>query len=220
MDLGFINYVPRLQMTLTKALTYYFETDAFDESRGNIEEFNYADCTQNINDICTFAFRRFKDDDGDPTDDFEITLCQNEYGVYRVIWEGTFDINEVDIYPDEKMDEEKLKNFVNLVVKMILARLAKFRDIRKVPLCMACNAFGQDEKEFCSKCEMKCAFNKDVCAICLDEEDKVSVWVKLDKCNHVFHVKCVNKLFEKHRSEEKMCPLCRKEFHIWQKIVL
>ncbi|XVE49646.1 hypothetical protein DITRI_Ditri01bG0098400 [Diplodiscus trichospermus] len=46
----------------------------------------------------------------------------------------------------------------------------------------------------------------EVCSICLVELEKEDVVCQLQKCGHVFHMKCVEKWLER---DQFSCPLCR-----------
>jgi hypothetical protein len=219
-DLGFFKYVPRLRKTLLSGLTKYFEQGHYDKAEGDLEAWGYADWIYAVNGLALFAFRRHRNDDGDLEDYFDIEL-QTYNSPQKIIWDGMYDVEKEGIYVEMKVVEEKIEVFVNTIVKAILKFLNNFNDVRKIPLCCSCgDLVAQEGKKFCWKCDEKCAYNSEICSICLDEEEKVSVWVKLDKCGHVFHSHCVSKLFEKDSGGLKPCPLCRKEFYHFSKTIL
>lgn len=202
-DLGFLGYAPRLKKTFLSGLTKYVSEGHYGRADGDIEPYDYADWTYEVNDLCLFAFRRSKDEDGDDLDEVEIELRQKStYGFSIIIFKCSVRFTNFDYH--KPLPEAELTK----VVRNILLKLNRFKNLRKVPICSACQGLGQDDKEFCVRCEEKCSFNPEKCAICIDDEDKVSVWVKLAKCGHVFHKKCISKIDE----SKQMCPLCRQEF--------
>lgn len=225
-DLGFLNYAPRLQKTLLSGLIKYFKGGHYSMTAGNAYDeydgYDYADWIYQVNDLVIFAFRRRRDDEGDLEQAFEIELRQYRCPS-KIIWEGMFETEEERILEFEeevKVVEDKMGVLVNKIVKEILQVLNNFNDMRKVPICGCCGDLGQDGKKFCKRCQEKRAYNKEVCSICLDEEEKLSVWVKLDKCGHIFHSCCISKLFQQDREPLKPCPLCRTEFYHSQKTIL
>jgi hypothetical protein len=57
------------------------------------------------------------------------------------------------------------------------------------------------------KKEDKLIQNNEVCAICLNNYKTNEYKRELNKCNHIFHKKCIDKWFK--NSDNKSCPLCR-----------
>lgn len=54
--------------------------------------------------------------------------------------------------------------------------------------------------------------DKDLCSICLDHLDDEKTIYKVEKCNHVFHAKCILEMYIK--SNSKNCPLCRSQISV------
>ena len=52
----------------------------------------------------------------------------------------------------------------------------------------------------------------DTCCICFDEYKTNQYKRILDKCNHCFHKKCIDKWFRKNQSNMN-CPICRTNYN-------
>lgn len=71
------------------------------------------------------------------------------------------------------------------------------------PKCGVCTGVAT-RGEYCELCHIMVARVEEVCAICLEEERKLAVWVDAG-CGHRYHHECFSRI------RDAKCPLCRKE---------
>ena len=70
------------------------------------------------------------------------------------------------------------------------------------PKCRVCTGVAP-KGDYCELCSIMTTRVEEVCAICIDEEKQVAVWVD-PGCGHCYHHECLSKI------RDARCPLCRK----------
>lgn len=100
------------------------------------------------------------------------------------------------VFPWYRAEESWQVMMNNDIVSLPVAR---FEDLKQYysKCCGRGNddIIGEEEEE-----------EEEVCSICLVELEKEDVVSQLQKCGHVFHMKCIEKWLE---SDRFTCPLCR-----------
>ncbi len=93
-----------------------------------------------------------------------------------------------------------------------LLRQLSYFNCRKIEVCSSCLCrMLPAGKNLCDYCNLKtCTFTEDICSICLDKEETVSVWNVLKTCGHIFHQTCFKSLIGQSSLRcELLCPMCR-----------
>lgn len=202
MDLGLVNDADRLKKIIRLLLE-----DGPDFSSPFVEslsdDFGELINGKFINDFAVLLFK--KDED----------IEEGSANLFMEIRSRTFinvEIASSDYFSDYEVDHFHIDEISNEISSDLLRQLSNF-NCRKIKICSSCLCqMIPDEKKFCYDCELKvCTFNDEVCSICLDKEETVSVWNVLKTCKHIFHQSCFKSLIGNSISNhnELLCPICR-----------
>ena len=198
-DIGLANDPDRLKKNIRKVLGLYEGEKSLQDHADDFGDYLLGDAFINgifINDFAVLLYKMEFDDGENPIGQIiEIRSC-----VYPKITVASTSVHQ--LYDHENYMDEMLTD--------LLRQLSNF-NCRKIKICSSCLCqMIPDEKKFCDDCELKvCTFKNEVCSICLDKEETVSVWNVLKTCGHIFHQSCFKSLIGHSNNNELLCPMCR-----------
>lgn len=209
-DCGNIDNIGRLTRLMKKGLDALNDEMTWDDNEdGKILLFL-------INSTCKITFTYCNDEDDDDNFEVEIEInCMDNYEEQKNLNLVSFNISKDEIEEYQRNQNDVLSR----CVEKVCLKLATYKDLRCVKFCCApkinaslyANGYrfcsrGVSSGSYCDSCNDLQSDFKEICSICYNEEQTHDLWVRLKKCNHIFHMSCVSQL------KQPACPMCRASF--------
>ena len=207
-DFGRMCYAPRMKAIIQEGLEIAYDNGWDFEWN---DDYWHPALPLSLNGFTTLLFGQTNDDDGEIEERYvKIFHAKSK----RELLEYTFNYctSEEECDCDDCIKCDKLAE--KITEWFLLQMCAKHPNERKIKVCRACESYIADD-DICKDCEKYKISHKEDCSICLTNED--GNWVCLP-CNHEFHRVCINKCEKK--CDKICCPLCRKEFQLFEKYCL